>query len=121
MGSLAVPDEQEVGMAKSPRGRMVRSQAEAFELLAEFEASGERISDWCAARSINWYSLNAYQSRRAIAGTRESEFVELTVATSSVPAETARYQVRVCGVEIEVDDQFREDTLVRLLGVLATC
>jgi len=108
-------------MAKSERGRMVRDRAEAFELLAEFELSGERISDWCAVRGINGYSLNAYQSRRAVAGTRESEFVELTVAPPSVPSATARYQVRVCGVEIEVDDPFREDTLVRLLGVLATC
>ena len=109
-------------MSKSARGRMVRDRAEAAELLAELEASGERMSDWCTARGINWYSLNAYLGRGVVPARQEPEFVELTVASPPPTAvAAARYQVRVDGIEIEVDDQFREDTLVRLLGVLAAC
>ena len=44
-------------------GRKVRDRQEAAELLSEWKQCGERFSDWCEGRGINWYSLNAYRSR----------------------------------------------------------
>ena len=108
-------------MSKSATGRKVRDRTEAAQLLGEWEASGKRMSDWCSSRGINWYSLNAYLGRGVTPADSEPQFVELTVATPPVVAPAARYQVRIDGIEVEVDDHFNEDTLVRLLGVLVAC
>jgi hypothetical protein len=100
---------------------MVRDRAEAADLLGEWQASGARMSDWCRARGLNWYSLNAYRGRGVVPVDPEPQFVELTLATPPVMTAPGRYHVRLDGIEVEVDDNFREDTLVRLLGVLAAC
>lgn len=104
-------------------GRKVADRAEAAQLLTEWRHSGERMSDWCVARGINWYSLNAYGGRGVEAPTA---FVELAVGTVAIaeamPAAEARY--RIClgdDLAIEVDDDFRDDTLRRLIGVVASC
>ncbi len=102
---------------RQPYGRKVRDHQEAADLLPKWEASGERMSDWCRSRGINWYSLNAYRGRAANA------FVELAigpVVTETVSA--PRY--RIClgdDIGIEVDDHFQEETLRRLIGVVETC
>ena len=103
-------------------GRRVRDETEAAALLCEWESSGERISDWCRARGISWYSLNAYQGRR-VARSEEPEMVELTLGQAFYENnrdEQPRYLVRINGVEVVVEDDFREDTLRRLLQVV-TC
>lgn len=101
-------------------GRKVADRAEAARLLGEWEVSGERMSDWCTARGINWYSLNAHRGRCVPA---HAEFVELAVATPVVdPRPEALY--RIClydDIDIEVDDHFREDTLRRLIAVVSSC
>jgi hypothetical protein len=77
------------------------------------------MSDWCGARGINWYSLNAYGGRGVEAPTA---FVELAVGPVPEAAAEARY--RIClgdDIGIEVDDHFRDDTLRRLIGVVASC
>ncbi len=100
-------------------GRKVVDRGEAARLLAEWEPSGERFSDWCAARGINWYSLNAYRGRGGVKA--HTAFVELAVCPEETPTE-ARY--RICLREdfaIEVDPHFREDTLRRLIALVASC
>ena len=108
-------------MAQSS-GRKVAGREEAALILAEWEQSGERMSDWCRRRGINWYSLNAYRGRGVEA---QARFVELAVGPVCVPEGApgeARY--RIClgeDIGIEVDDHFRDDTLRRLIGVVASC
>lgn len=89
---------------------------EAKELLAEWEPSGERMSDWCRARGINWRSLVAYRDTRPGG---EVEFVEVE-APASGPGGLYRI-VLGGGVAVEVDDRFQEATLGRLLRVLSPC
>lgn len=108
-------------MSKPSAGRKVRDRAEAAELLAAWESSDERISDWCAARGINWYSLNAYLGRRAVPSSTEVEFVELAVARPAATEAAGHYRIVVGDIDVEVDDHFREDTLFRLLQVVAAC
>ena len=105
-------------MSKSAPMRMVRDRAEAMELLREWEPSGERMSDWCGRRGINWYSLNAHHGRVAIA---VPEFVELTVSEPAVPAAMARYRLCVGDFTLEVEDDFCDDSVRRLLHLAATC
>jgi hypothetical protein len=103
-------------------GRRIRRD-EADELLAAWERSGERMSDWCAARGLNWFSLNAFQGRL---GRRSAEiaFAEV-VAPVPMPmpmvSMPAVYRVLVGELEIEVEDDFRDDTLVRLIRTVARC
>ena len=110
-------------MSRSATGRRVRDKTEAAALLCAWESSGERLSDWCGAHDINWYSLNAYRGRGVVARSDEPELVELTLgrAYSENNGDVgSRYLIRIDDVEVEIDDGFREDTLVRLLRVV-TC
>jgi hypothetical protein len=102
-------------------GRKVADRAEASRMLTEWAQSGERLSDWCRARGVNGYSLNAYQGRGAHAHTA---FVELAVGPVPVLEAVAEARYRIClgdDIGIEVDDHFRDDTLRRLIGVVASC
>jgi len=98
-------------------GRKVK-RSEAAELLLAWECSGEQMSRWCEERGLNWHSLNAYKGW----GTAEPalEFAELVVA-SAVPEPVGRYRIELGHVVVEVDDNFRPETLRRLVQVVATC
>ncbi len=102
-------------MGKTEQYRKVRDQAEAVELLAEWEQSDEPVSEWCRARGISWRSLVAYKGVPVL----EPRFVEVTVEPA---ASMSAYRIELgTGITIEVDDNFRKATLGRLLEVLAPC
>jgi|APSaa5957512622_1039677.scaffolds.fasta_scaffold107772_2 hypothetical protein len=113
-------------MAQST-GRKLRDHQEAAKLIAEWERSGERLSDWCEARGISWHSMSAYKSN----GERATPaFVELALDTTPPVDAVAMVSDRIDSryhiflgddVGIEVDDHFRDDTLRRLLRVVASC
>jgi hypothetical protein len=108
-------------------GRKVRSPEEAMALLEAWEASCERMSTWCGARGINWYSLSAFRGwmRSRDRGHRgDLELVEVDLSVAEVAAEPsapARYRIELRGAVVEVDDHFHDHTLRRLLRVVATC
>jgi len=99
------------------KGRKVRA-SEAERLLEEWEASGERMSAWCRARGLNWYSLSAFKGWLATRG-QGVELAEVVLAEPG-PA-VGRYRLELRGVVVEVDDHFRDDTLRRLLRTVAAC
>jgi hypothetical protein len=102
-------------MGKTEQHRKVRDQAEAYELLTEWEQSDEPVSEWCRARGINWRSLVAYKGVPA----DEPRFVEVAIESA---APLSHYRIELgSGIAIEVDDHFRKSTLGRLLEVLAPC
>ncbi|GEM_PF-3993319 len=99
--------------------RKVRDRVEARALLAEWEASGERMSSWCAARGISWYSLSACKGWTRRSGPR---LVEVEVGgTLETARSEATYTVVIGDLRVEVDDDFRADTLQRLLRTVASC
>jgi hypothetical protein len=105
--------------------RKVKAE-EAAGLLLEWEASGEPMSRWCARRGLNWYSLSAYKGWGArVSEDPEVTFAEVVVAPKAVDAAAirapARYRVEVGVVTIEVGDDFRADTLQRLVHAVAAC
>ncbi len=95
--------------------RKVRDEAEALELLTEWEHSGVPVSEWCRSRGINWRSLVGYRN----SGVELPRFVEVTVEPTA-PASLYRIELG-SGITIEVDDHFQTATLTRLLEVLAPC
>ena len=101
--------------------RKVRDHHEAAELLGALEASEQSLTEFCRARGLDGRSLNCWKrnlGRETAPAQRGLRLVELAVAR----AHPAVYRIVVDGIEVEVDDQFREDTLSRLLSVvLAAC
>jgi hypothetical protein len=94
-------------------------RSEAAELLGEWEGSGEKMSQWCEDRGLNWYSLNAHKGREA--SLPRVAFAEVVLADAEVVASVGRYRVELGDIVVEVDDHFRADTLRRLVQVIAAC
>ena len=96
---------------------------EAAALLREWERSGQPMSSWCARRGLNWYSLCAFKGWGVRAG--GVSFAEVVVAPEreapTAGSTEARYRIEVGAVTIEVGDDFRADTLQRLVQAVATC
>ena len=78
-------------------------------------------------RGLNWYSLSAYKGWLATRWDAEpggeESFAEVVVnerGDTFVPI-GGRYLVELGGVVVEVDDHFQDNTLRRLLRVVASC
>ncbi|MBC8425824.1 hypothetical protein H8E07_17060 [bacterium] len=100
--------------------RRVRDHEEAVELLSALAASGLPLAEFCRSRGIDGRSLHCWQLNLRPPTPPSSgglRLMELSVAVPDRPV--AGYRIRFDGVEIEVDDHFREETLGRLLQVLA--
>lgn len=101
-------------------GRKIRDRDDAFACLSAWQASGLTLSAWSQSNGVDGRSLHCWQVnlRRGRQAKARAAMVEL-IAVPAAPS--ARYVVRVDGIEVEVDDSFREDTLERLLQVLVAC
>ena len=117
-------------------GRNIRDRAEAMDLLRQWETSGELMSTWCAARGLNWYSLSGHRGwvlsglkagpRRSRTGPptagKELQLVEVALpATVTAEASTSngRYRIERGDTVLELDNQFDDDQVRRLLRLLA--
>ena len=103
-------------------GRKIRDVRDAHESLAAAAASGLTRAEWARQEGIDGRSLNAWhlnlerrQDRRP-----ELRLVEL-VSTAAKPEPPAALRVRCGPFVVEVGVSFDEDTLARLLAVVAAC
>ncbi len=106
-------------------GRKIRYWAEARVCLAQAEASGLSRRDWARAQGVDARSLNMWRlllerRQRPAEQAEPVRLVELVVEWPR-PRPMARYIVHVGSVSLELDDGFEEETLRRLLRVVATC
>jgi len=100
-------------------GRKVESEAEARRCLAAVEASALALGDWARGEGIDGRSLNIWRlnlARRA-AKTPAPRLVELVPAAPRA----AGYVVRCGPFAVELGDDFDQDTLSRILEVVAAC
>jgi len=100
--------------------RKVRDHEEAVKLLSALAASSLPLAEFSRSRGIDGRSLHCWQlNLRAPAPPPSGglRLMELSVGRPDRPV--ASYRIRFDGVEIEVDDHFREETLGRLLRVVA--
>ena len=103
-------------------GRKITDEADAQRCLAAATRAGVSPRTWAHANQVDARSLNAWRiafERRRASGTK-ARLVEL-VAAAPARAATRRYVIRLADVEVEVSDDFDDETLRRLLGVLAAC
>ena len=105
-------------MSTSPK-RKVHDRREAEALLAAWRASGLSFIKFCNREKVDGRSLQCWRINVARAATDAPiQLVEL----APMKADTSvTYRVRLGDVVIEVDDAFRDDTLSRLLAVVAAC
>lgn len=111
--------------------RKVVDRADAERLLDAWEGGSDDLVDFCArvgvdGRSLHCWALNLGRVPREQRGTAAVGLVELAVrgapaTAASATAASALYRVVVGDLAVEVDDGFREDTLARLLRVVARC
>jgi hypothetical protein len=101
-------------------GRKIRDRDDAVACLSAWQASGLPLSAWSQSNGVDGRSLHCWQVnlRRGRRSKTTAAVVELVPRRD---APLARYVVRVDDVEVEVGDDFREDTLERLLRVLVAC
>ena len=99
--------------------RKIRDRQDALACLEALDTSGMMLTPWARAHGVDARSLHCW--RLNLGGRRDtSRLVEL-VPESSASQPRARYILRVDDVEFEVDDPFREETLARLLDLVAPC
>ena len=102
------------------RRRKVRDEDDAHELLDEWEGSGLELRDFCQRRGIDGRSLHCWNLNLEA---REAEPAPLRLVEVMTPRPTckAAYRLSIGEVLIEVDDDFHDDTLARLIRVAAAC
>ena len=102
-------------------GRRIRDATEARACLSAARTSGMERSEWAREHGIDGRSLNAWRLNlerahlpgRSGAGVR---LVELVAASSP-----SQYVIRFGGFAVEVDEDFDDATLHRLLRVVSAC
>jgi len=105
-------------------GRKIGNEQEARRCLAAARSARGALGEWARARGIDGRSLNAWRvnlERRRVRRSRGGvpKLVELVPA--GVPVSPARYVLHVKGVGLELGDDFNEQTLRRLVGLLRSC
>jgi len=101
--------------------RKVRDRAEAVALLDGLSASGQSLAGFCRVRGIDGRSLNCWRYNVQDGTPRAPVGLRLVELAAPVPLPPAVYRVVLDGIEVEVDDQFCDDTLARLLAVVSAC
>lgn len=105
-------------------GRKIEDENEAIEALDSVARTGLDLTEWCRARAIDARSLAGWRGVLEARGyeppteRNHPDFIEVV----RVPVESpVRYSVRHGGFTVELDDTFDEQTLGRLLRVVAAC
>lgn len=105
-------------------GRKIRDAADARQSISAASSAGQSLGEWASehgvdGRSLHSWWLNLSRRRGEISQTRETlRLVELLPERSSV---NSKFTVRVGAVSVEVDADFDEAALRRLLAVVGSC
>ena len=102
-------------------GRKIEDESEAIAALDSIARTGLELKDWCRARDIDARSLVGWRGvleERGYERPAHPSFVEVV----RVPVDrAARYSVRHGDFTVELDEGFDDNSLKRLLRVVATC
>ena len=107
--------------------RKIRDKDDARTCLEAAEASGQSRRAWARANGVDGRSLHCWYL--SLRGEREKraksppplQLVELVPAIADRAVASSRVVLRLGEVEIEVESDFDEATLGRVLGVVRSC
>ena len=104
-------------------GRKIFNEEDARRCLAAVMSAPGGLGEWSRANGIDGRSLNLWRKNLERRGMRTavvvSKLIELVPAPVAVTS--ARYVLHVGGVELQLGDDFNEQTLRRLVGLLKSC
>lgn len=104
-------------------GRRIFDEQDARRCLAAARSSRDGLAAWARAHGIDGRSLNLWRvnlRRRGLPRAVAPTMVELVPAPMAT-ASRAPYVLHIRGVELEVGDDFEEQSLRRLVGLLKSC
>jgi hypothetical protein len=107
-------------------GRRVINEQDARRCLAAAKAWRGGLAAWACAHGVDGRSLNCWRvnlKRRSSAGGDALAPRLVEVVPAAMPVTTGRtpYVLYVRGVELEFGDDFEEQSLRRLVGLLKSC
>lgn len=97
--------------------RKIEDESEARAVLAAAAAAGVSPGEWAREHGVDGRSLDSWRGRLS-RGVQRSGLVELVPSTSPI---SRRVVVRVGVAEVELDGDFDEATLVRVVRALRSC
>ena len=102
--------------------RKIRNRHDAEECLSAVSVSGLSRVDWARTNGVNARSLNMWRLN-IMRGERHASpsILHLVELVPSEQPERLGYLIRVGSYEIEVNADFDEGALRRILGVLRAC
>ncbi len=102
--------------------RKARDRGEACSLLDEWSTSGLELRAFCRRRGIDGRSLHCWRLNLRDSFDEASPApIRLVEVRPTRPLRASHYQVTVGEVVIQVDDDFHDDTLARILRLAAAC
>ena len=105
----------------SVQSRKVKGREEALALLSELASTGESLVQFSRRRSVDARSLRCWKLNLSRSGHQLDAGPLRLMEVALPPAGPSRYRVLVGDLAIEVDDDFQEATLARLLAVVQSC
>jgi hypothetical protein len=103
--------------------RKIEDERDARACLRAAKAARVSVGEWARDNGVDGRSLNAWRINLLRSCAPEEvakpQLVELVPTTP--PRADARYVVHVDGARIELADDFREETLARLVRALRAC
>ena len=106
--------------------RKIRDALDAQACLDAASSAGLAPRDWARQHGVDARSLHLWRVHLARRASRDSappapkhRLVELVAASPIRPP--SRFVLHVAGAVVELDDNFREESLARLVWVLRTC
>ncbi len=104
----------------TPR-RKVRDEEEARHLLAQMMESGLELREFCKHEGIDGRSLHCWSRNLEARDPKPLTPLRLVEVVGHEPVRQAEYRVVLGDLVVEVDDNFREETLLRLLRAVTSC
>ena len=101
--------------------RKVMGREEALALLSELASTGESLVQFSRRRSVDALSLRCWKLNLSRGAHRPEGGPLRLMEVVLPPAGPSRYRVLVGDVAVEVEDDFKEATLARLLAVVRAC
>jgi transposase-like protein len=106
-------------------GRRIFNEQDARRCLAAVRSSRGALAEWARAHGVDGRSLNAWRVNLASRGAARPRaiaprLIELVPAATGGAARRP-YVLHIAGVELDVGDDFDEQSLRRLVGLLKSC
>jgi hypothetical protein len=105
--------------------RKIWGERDARACVKAAKAAGLSLGAWARTHGVDGRSLHAWSVNLGLAASSASATSVTPTLIELVPPPgaraAARYQVRVGDVAVEVDDDFADESLARIVRVLRTC